>query len=79
MGNNRYLLLTETGDLAIARLSPQAYQEESRFHAIDPTNECFGRPVVWSYPAIANGKIYLRNDREILCYDLSAAGNSIVP
>ena len=79
MGNNRYLLLTETGDLAIARLSPQAYQEESRFHAIAPTNECFGRPVVWSYPAIANGKIYLRNDREILCYDLSAAGNSIVP
>jgi outer membrane protein assembly factor BamB len=74
LGNDRYLVLTETGDLVIAKLTPQEYQEQSRFHVIDPTNECFGRPVVWSYPAIANGKLYVRNDREIACYNLSADG-----
>lgn len=75
LGGDRYLLLTETGDLVMAKLTPEAYQEESRFHVIDPTNECFGRKVVWSYPAIADGKLYVRNDREIVCYDLAAGGN----
>jgi hypothetical protein len=28
--------------------------------------------VVWSHPAFANRRIYLRNDREMVCLDLSA-------
>ena len=32
----------------------------------------FRRPVVWSHPAFANRCIYARNDKEIVCVDLSA-------
>ncbi|MBL9174317.1 MAG: PQQ-like beta-propeller repeat protein [Verrucomicrobiales bacterium] len=68
----RWFLMSETGDLIIARLSPAGYTEISRAHVIDPINRDPGRPVVWSHPAFANRRIYLRNDREIACYDLSA-------
>ncbi len=69
---DRYILYSETGDLVFAKLTPQAYEEQSRMHVLDPTSECFGRSVVWSHPALANRKLFARNDREIVCVDLSA-------
>jgi outer membrane protein assembly factor BamB len=68
---NGYFLFSETGDLILANLSPQGYREISRFHVLDPTNECFGRPVVWSHPAFANRCAYVRNDEEIVCVSLA--------
>jgi outer membrane protein assembly factor BamB len=68
----RYFLFSETGDLIIARLSPQKYEEISRAHLLDPTNEAFGRPVVWSHPAYANRCVFVRNDKEIVCANLAA-------
>lgn len=67
---DHYFLLSETGDFIIAKLSPEKYEELGRFHVIDPTNECFGRSVVWSYPAYANRSLFVRNDRELKCYSL---------
>ncbi len=42
-----------------------------RFKVIEPTNDCFDRAVVWSYPAYANNKLFVRNDKEIVCYSLA--------
>jgi hypothetical protein len=58
--------------IGIARLSPKGYEELSRAHVIEPDNRDPGRPVVWSHPAFAHRRVYLRNDSEILCYDLAA-------
>lgn len=69
---DRYFLLSETGDLIIAKLSAKGYDEISRFHALDPTGECFGRDVVWSHPAFADKCCFARNDKELVCVDLSA-------
>ncbi len=69
---DRYLLFTETGDLVFAKLSPERYEEVGRMHVLDATSDAFGRPVVWSHPALANRKLYARNDKEIVCVDLSA-------
>jgi len=69
---NRFFLFSETGDLILARLSPEGYQELSRFHVLEPTNSCFGRPVVWSHPAFAQRCCFARNDKEIVCVDLAA-------
>ncbi|MFM8734165.1 MAG: PQQ-binding-like beta-propeller repeat protein [Pirellulales bacterium] len=66
-GVTRTWIFSETGDLILARLSPEKYEELGRMHAIDPTNECFGREVVWSHPAFAGGCIITRNDREVVC------------
>lgn len=70
---NRYFLCNEKGDLIIAKLSPEKYEELSRTHLIDPTNSDPGRPVVWSHPAFANRSVYARNDKEIVCVSLAAA------
>ncbi len=67
----RYFIFSETGDLIIARLSPKAYEEISRTHLLEPTNDAFGRSVVWSHPAFADKCIFARNDKEIVCASLS--------
>jgi len=67
---DRCFLFNETGDLIIARLSPEKYEEISRAHLLEPTNEAFGRPVVWSHPAYANKCVFVRNDKEIVCASL---------
>ncbi len=68
---DRYFIFSETGDFIIAKLSAEKYDEVSRFHVIDPTNDCFGRKVVWTYPAYANRCLFVRNDNEIACYSLA--------
>ena len=67
----RFFLFSETGDLILARLSPQRYKELSRTHVIDPTNKVFGRSVVWSHPAFAQRCLFVRNDKELLCVSLA--------
>lgn len=68
---DRYFLFNEKGDLIIARLTPQGYEEISRAHVIEPTNRMAGRPVVWVHPAFANRSMYVRNDKEIICLSLA--------
>tara|TARA_R110002095_G_scaffold2463_9_gene10056 strand:+ start:288 stop:1607 length:1320 start_codon:yes stop_codon:yes gene_type:complete len=64
--DDKFFLFTEKGDLILAELSPTGYKEISRFHVLEPTNEAFGRPVVWSHPAFANQSLFARNDKELV-------------
>jgi len=68
----RFFLWNEKGDLIIAKLTPKGYEEISRAHLLEPTNTAAGRDVLWSHPAFANRHMYARNDKEIICVDLSA-------
>ncbi|MEM7311918.1 MAG: PQQ-binding-like beta-propeller repeat protein, partial [Planctomycetota bacterium] len=68
---DRFFLSTDLGDLVIARLSPEGYQEISRAHLIEPNHEIGMRKVVWSHPAFANKSVYLRNEGELRCYSLA--------
>lgn len=68
---DRFILFSETGDLILAELTPEKYTELGRFHALEPTNECFGRPVVWSHPAFAEQCAFMRNDKELVCISLA--------
>jgi hypothetical protein len=43
-----------------------------RAKVLEPTNNAFGRQVVWCAPAFANRKMYVRNDQQLICLDLSA-------
>jgi outer membrane protein assembly factor BamB len=67
----RTWIFSETGDLILASLTPKGYEEIGRTHLLDPTNECFGREVVWSHPAFAHRCCFVRNDRELLCVSLA--------
>jgi hypothetical protein len=68
---DRFFLFNEKGDLIIAHLSPKGYEEISRAHVIDPVNRDPGRLVVWSHPAFAHRRMFVRNDQEIVCVDLA--------
>jgi len=69
---DRCFLFNEQGELILARLSPQGYQEISRVVLLEPTNRMAGRKVVWSHPAFADKCIFVRNDQEIACFSLAA-------
>jgi outer membrane protein assembly factor BamB len=68
----RFLIFNERGELVIARLSPAGYQEVSRASILEPAGLSQGRPIVWSHPAFAEGCVFARNDRELVCVSLAA-------
>jgi len=68
---DRFFLFNEKGDLILANLTPEGYEEISRFHVLDATNNTFGRSVVWSHPAFAERCVFARNDKELVCVSLA--------
>jgi outer membrane protein assembly factor BamB len=70
---DRYFLFNEKGELIIARLTPQGYQEIDRAKILPPTNSMAGkgRLVLWSHPAFANQHLYARNDKHLVCVSLA--------
>lgn len=68
---DRHWLFTESGELIIAKLTPDGYEEIDRAKIIEPTNVAFGRDVVWCMPAFAGTRLYVRNDKEMICVDLA--------
>ena len=69
---DRFFLLSETGELVIARMTADKYEEIDRAKLIEPTGTAFGRHVAWSAPAFAGGCVFVRNDKCVACYDLMA-------
>jgi hypothetical protein len=67
-------MFNERGELIIARLDPKGFHEISRAKLIEPTREQLNQRggVCWSHPAFANRCVFARNDKELLCADLSA-------
>ena len=72
---DKFFLCNDSGELIIARMTPHAYREMGRIKLLEPTGDAFGRKVVWSHPAFANGCIFARNDKELICVSLSNADN----
>jgi outer membrane protein assembly factor BamB len=68
---DRFWLFNELGELVIAKMTPASYEEISRAKVIEQTNNAFGRKVVWSMPAFAQKKAFIRNDKELICVDLA--------
>ena len=68
---DRFWLFNESGELIIAKISASGYEEIDRAKVIDASNFAFGRPVIWSMPAFANKRVYLRNDEKIICLDVA--------
>lgn len=69
---DRYFVWNDQGELIIASLTPEKYEEIDRAKILEPTFGARGRKVTWSHPAFSNGKMYVRNFKEIVCVDLRA-------
>jgi len=64
------LLFNDRGELIRAKLTPEGYQELSRTRLIEPTFPFGGRNITWSAPSYANGHVFVRNHKELLCVSL---------
>ncbi|TWT91848.1 PQQ-binding-like beta-propeller repeat protein [Neorhodopirellula pilleata] len=69
---NDEIMLNERGELLMTTLSPQGIEIRSRSKLLEPTLQQLRRRdgVVWAHPAIADGVIYARNDRELVSASL---------
>jgi outer membrane protein assembly factor BamB len=60
-GDNKLLMLQDSGDLALLEPNPEEYKEICRAHVCGFT---------WAHPVLVNGKLYLRDDKNVLCVQL---------
>ena len=51
-------------------LTAEAYREKGRFTPANPPKHERNREVAWAYPALANGRLYVRDLNVIWCYDV---------
>lgn len=72
LNGDSVLIFTDQGNLIRARLDGAGYHELSRAHLIDPDYPFGGRDLVWAPPAFANGHVFARNNKEIVCASLKA-------
>jgi len=58
----------EDGDVALVEANPKEYVEHGRFTQPDRT-----KLPAWSHPVVANGKLYIRDQNTLFCYDIKGA------
>ncbi len=63
---DQLIVYGENGILALAEANPKAYTEKSRFTFSENGRAC------WSVPVVANGKLYVRDQKRLVCFDVSA-------
>ena len=63
----------ENGDMALVEASPESYREKGRFAPPDqPKHPRGAREKAWAYPVVANGRLYVRDQGTLWCYDVRA-------
>src|SRR5262245_21412654 len=67
----RAFLYTDRGELILAVLTPKGYSEIGRTRVLEPVYPFAGRKLTWSLPAFANGHVFARNEKELVCMSLA--------
>jgi outer membrane protein assembly factor BamB len=61
-GDNKLLLLDDAGNLALLEPNAKEYKELARSKVCGET---------WAHPALANGRLYIRDNKELICLQLA--------
>ena len=67
MADSRLYYRTENGTMLLIEPNKKQYLERGRFQQPDRSKQ-----PAWSHPVIANGKLYLRDQDVLFCYDVKA-------
>ena len=67
LADGRLYYRMESGTMVLIEPNPKQYVELGRFEQPDRS-----RLPAWPYPVIANGKLYIRDQDVLLCYDVKA-------
>ncbi len=63
LARGHLIILSGDGELALVKATPDRYDEVARFQAI--------KGKTWNHPAIADGKIFVRNSQEMASFQVS--------
>lgn len=64
LASGHLVVITDTGELVLVNASPDKHTELAKFSALEGKT--------WNYPAIADGRLLVRNQTQMACFDLSA-------
>ena len=65
-----YCLDEQSGACVLAEVSAEGWKERGRFTLDPQTQQRSPQGKVWTHPVIANGRLYLRDQEIIICYDI---------
>jgi outer membrane protein assembly factor BamB len=66
---DRMIALGERGRLTLARATPEKVEGVSKVDALDGAQ-------IWTMPLVYGGRLYLKGEQELVCYDISAPGGA---
>jgi outer membrane protein assembly factor BamB len=58
----------ENGEVALVEASPEGYREKGRFTPPDQPKHRDAMEKAWTYPVVANGRLYIRDLGTLWCY-----------
>jgi outer membrane protein assembly factor BamB len=62
--DDKMLLLSDLGDLILFDPNPEGYKELARSKVVRGER-------IWAHPALSNGKVFFRDDKELICLKMS--------
>jgi outer membrane protein assembly factor BamB len=77
-GDGRLVLYGDEGTAVLLKPSPAGWEEGGRFDLPEKSKAREERPTssaagIWTYPVLANGRLYLRDQELLFCYDVRAS------
>ena len=72
--DGRLYLHYENGDVALVEATPEAYREKGRFSPPAQPKRRNNGEKSWTYPVVANGRLYIRDLGTLWSFDVSAQG-----
>ena len=70
--DGRLYLHGENGQVALVEPSSDGYHEKGRFSPPDQPKRINDMEKAWAYPVVADGKLFLRDQSVLWCYDVMA-------
>src|SRR6267143_3244298 len=64
LASGHLIVMSDTGELALVKATPAEYTEVARFSALEGKT--------WNYPAIASGRLFVRNATQMAAYNIAA-------
>ncbi|MBL8179846.1 MAG: PQQ-binding-like beta-propeller repeat protein [Bryobacterales bacterium] len=62
---------TENGEVVLAEAAKEGYREKGRFTPPDRPAHTRNREMAWSYPVLANGRLWIRDQDRLWCFDVA--------
>ena len=60
-----------SGTVALVEVSTEGWKEKGRFKLAPQTTQRNPKGKVWTHPVVINGKLYLRDQELLSCYDVA--------